>query len=135
MKVSAKKLCGLYQQNGGASHRANRGVDRDLLFDIASQLNEIAMGMPSFDEEDHGSGKDAGKFHHAYNRACAGQGYFLWPDKSAEEVLLWEIDTLLAGCHADASVADCYIEGGVDLLDAIFEWDGSGSLYDYYLKR
>lgn len=136
MKISAVKLCKLYQQNGGASHRANRGVERELLFDIASQLDEIAMSMPNFDEDDHGAGKDAGIFHHAYIRACQGEvGYLPSGRTTPEEYLMWEIDTLLAGCHADASVADCYIDGGTELLDAIFEWDGKGSLYDYYHRR
>lgn len=134
--VSTKKLCKLYQQNGGAASRSNRGVDRDLLFDIASQLNEIAMSMPNFDQDDHDAGKDAGKFHHAYNRACRGEVYFLFRGKkTVEECLMWEIDTLLAGCHTDSSVADCYIDGGVELLDAIFEWDGKGNLYDYYQRK
>lgn len=134
MKVPARKLCKLYQQNGGLAHLAGRGVDRDLLFDIASQLNEIAMLMPNFDEDDHDSGKDAGKFHHAYERACRGEVPSFFLGKTVDKYLLWEIDTLLAGCHTDASVADCYIEGGVELLNAIFDWDGKGNLYDYYSK-
>ena len=135
-KVSSKKLCKLYQQNGGAAHRGTGTINKDLLFEIASQLDAIAQTVPTFDQDDHDWGKDAGKFHWAYVDACGGYaGPRFMGFNSPLEFLMWEIDTLLAGCHTDASQANYYLEGGEELLNAIFAWEGSGSLYEFYLSR
>lgn len=122
-KVSSRKICELYQTK-----------DSDLLYEVASLLDELAQGIPTFDQDDHSEGKDAGKFHWAYLEACRGE-YPGWLGyRSAAEYLFREIDVLMAGCHADSSPADYYIEGGKKLLGAIFEWDGKGNLYQFYLQ-
>jgi hypothetical protein len=125
-KVSTKKIIKLYQSESDGKLNSN------ILFDVASRLDEIAQTVPTFDQEDYDWGKDAGHFHHAYTKACAGDYPTYLNYKSVEQYLMRSVDTLLAGCHTDVSMADYYIQGGVTLLDAIFDWDGEGSLNVFY---
>lgn len=121
-KVTEKEICRLYQTG-------------DNLWEVASKLDELAQEVPTFDQEDHDWGKDAGHFHWDYLKAVAGETNYYWRELTPDQFLMKAIDTLLAGCHALASPADWYIEGGTDLLDAVFSWDGTGNLYQWYKSR
>lgn len=127
-KVSARKLCELYQQESQGN------LDRELLFDVASRLDELCQSVPGFESgvDDHDWIKDAEKFHYAYQDACAGQVDFLHRGKTVEEYLMHELDVLMHGCHTDSSPADYYVEAGTALLDAIYQWNGTGNLYSYF---
>lgn len=97
----------------------------DELAEIASKLDEVALQMPNFDEEDHDVGKDAGHFHWAYLEALRAKanGVQIWLVShfvAPETYLVWAIDVLIHGCHAETSPVSSYVKGGtIELLEEL----------------